>query len=332
VRSLVRGEPALMLRDERPAMHVLIERLTTTERFDLVHADQLNMCQYALRVPRAARVFDAHNALWLLFERLAAVLPTGPRKWFFARESRRLRAYEARMCRAFDAVLAVSHEDRAALEAAGAAPETITVIPITIDTQDVQPLPRRPGGPPRLVHIGTMFWPPNVDAVRWFATEVFPHIRARHPDVVFEVIGADPPPAIRDLGGPGRGIDVLGYVEDPTPHLARAVALVVPLRAGAGMRVKILDGMARGLPIVTTSLGCSGIAVESGTHVLIADGSADFTAATLRLLDDPLLAQRLAQNARHLAVTQYDWRSHRERVHAVYRDAVARAARRAPTH
>ncbi len=169
------------------------------------------------------------------------------------------------MCQAFDAVLAVTPEDRAALEAVGAPPETITVIPITIDTHEVRPLSRRPGGPPRLVHIGTMYWPPNVDAVRWFATAVYPQIRAKHPDVVFDVIGADPPRVIRDLAGPRTGINVLGYVEDPTPHLECAAALVVPLRAGAGMRVKILEGLARGLPIVTTSLGCSGIAVEDGS-------------------------------------------------------------------
>jgi glycosyltransferase involved in cell wall biosynthesis len=146
--------------------------------------------------------------------------------------------------------------------------------------------------------------------------------------VVFEVIGANPPRSIRDLAGPRTGIHVLGYVEDPTPHLEGAAALVVPLRAGAGMRVKILEGLARGLPIVTTRLGCSGIAVEAGEHVLIADSPGDFAAATMRLLDDPALAQRLAETGRRLVETQYDWRAHRAGLHVVYRDAVARAARR----
>jgi len=323
-RSVRRGLPALMLRDDRAAMRALLDRLTAVQRFDLVHADQLNMCQYGLRVLHAARVFDAHNALWLLFDRLATVLPIGPRKWLFAREARLLRSYEGRMCQAFDAVLAVTPEDRAALESVGAVPQTITVLPITIDTQAVRPVPRPPGGPPRLVHIGTMYWPPNVDAVRWFATAVYPQIRAKHPDVVFDVIGADPPRVIRDLAGPRTGIHVLGYVEDPTPHLERAAALVVPLRAGAGMRVKILEGLARGLPIVTTSLGCSGIAVESGTHVLIADAPGDFAAATVRLLDDPALAQRLSEAGRRLVETHYDWRVHRAGLQAVYHNAVAR--------
>ena len=322
--SVWHGQPGLMLRDDRAAMRALIDRLAGTERFDIVHADQLNMCQYGLRVPQAARVFDAHNALWLLCERLAAVLPAGPRKWLFAREARLLRAYEGRMCQVFDAVLAVTAEDRAALEAVGAVAQTITVLPITIDAQQVRPLPRRPVHPPRIVHIGTMYWPPNVDAVRWFATEIYPQIRARYPDVIFDVIGANPPRLVRDLAGPSTGINVLGYVEDPDPYLARAAVLVVPLRAGAGMRVKILDGLARGLPIVTTSLGCSGIAVESGHHVLVADNAPDFAAATLGVLDDPAMAQRLSQAGRHLVETRYDWRGYRGSLQAVYRDAVAR--------
>jgi glycosyltransferase involved in cell wall biosynthesis len=326
--SLCGGGPTLMLRDDRPEMGVLIDNLTTGEPFDLVHADQLNMCQYALRVPHAARVFDAHNALWLLCERLAAVLPLGLRRLAFNREARLLRAYEGRMCRAFDAVLAVSPEDRAALEAVGARRETITVLPITIDTQDIQPLTRQPADPPHLVYIGQMRWPPNVDAVQWFALAVLPQIRARYPDAVFQVIGADPPGSVQALADPSGGIEVLGYVDDPSAYLARAAALVVPLRAATGMRVKILEGMARGVPIVTTKLGCEGIAVEAGRHVLIADDPAEFATATLRLLDDAALAHRLAEDGRRLVETRYEWRRHRAALQAVYLDAVTRAERR----
>lgn len=328
VRSLYGGEPVLMLRDDRREMRVLIEALTSRERFDLVHADQLNMCQFALRVPNAARVLDAHNALWLLYERLAAVLPRGLRRLAFSREARLLRAYEGRMCRACDAVLAVSADDRAALEAVGAVPDTITVVPITVDVHDLQRQPRLPLRPPRLVYIGPMHWPPNLDAVQWFAAAILPRIRARYPEVIFQVIGADPHGSLRGFAEPSHRIEVLGYVDDPAGHFAGAAALVVPLRAGAGMRVKILDGLARGVPIVTTQLGCSGIAVESGRHVLIADDPAEFAAATLRLLDDPALAQRLADNGRRLVETRYDWRAHRASLERVYRDAVRRAARR----
>jgi glycosyltransferase involved in cell wall biosynthesis len=326
--SLCGGGPALMLRDDRPEMRALIDNLTSRQRFDLVHADQLNMCQYALRVRHAARVFDAHNALWLLCERLAAVPQFGFRRLVLAREARLLRAYEGGMCRAFDAVLAVGPDDQAALEAVGATPETITVLPITIDTQDIRPLPRQPTCPPRLIYVGQMRWPPNVDAVRWFALTVLPQIRAHYPNVVFQIIGADPPASVRTLAGPSRGIEVLGYVDDLSAYFTRAAALVVPLRAATGMRVKILEGMARGVPIVTTKLGCSGIAVEAGRHVLIADDSAEFAAATLRLLDDPALARQLAEEGRRLIETQYDWRAHRGVLHAVYRAAVTQASRR----
>src|SRR5262249_6145485 len=155
----------------------------------------------------------------------------------------------------------------------------------TVDTDEARPLQRRPDAD-RIVHIGTMYWPPNIDAVRWFAQEVLPRIRAARPATAFDVIGARPPRAIRALTQPGRDVQVTGYVADPTAHLQRAGAVVVPVRAGSGMRVKILTALAQGLPVVSTSVGCEGIAVRSGEHLLIADDPADFAAATLLLLAD----------------------------------------------
>lgn len=305
--SLAAGESFLMRRDQRAAMHALVRRLTRQTQFDIVHADQLNMAQYAARVPGARTVLDAHNALWVLYRRLADQTPPGPRKWLLAREWRRLRAYEGRAGRAADAVLAVSAEDRDALAEAIGPGREITVLPIAVDLDEIQPLRRRPGAD-RIVHLGTMYWPPNVDAVRWFAERVYPRLRAARPDVGFDIIGARPPREIRALAAPDRGIRVAGYVADPTAHLERAAAVVVPVQAGSGMRVKILTALAQALPVVSTTLGCEGIAVESGVHLLIADDPSDFAAATLRLLNDQAAAHQLGANGRRLMEARYDYR------------------------
>jgi glycosyltransferase involved in cell wall biosynthesis len=318
LRSFLSGQPWMMVRDDRAAMRQRVEWLASETSFDIVHADQLNMAQYAARVPGARRVLDAHNALWLLYKRLWETLGPGPRKWLLGRDWRLLKQYEGRMCREFDAVLAVSEEDEAALTEAVGKVSDIAVIPIAVDTDEVTPVTRRPGAN-HILHIGTMYWPPNIDGVQWFIQQVFPHIRARLPDVTFDVVGARPPQALLDMGGDGTGINVTGYVQDPTPYLEQAGVMVVPLRAGGGMRVKILNALAQELPIVSTSLGCEGIAVEGGRHLLIADTPEDFGQATLRLLQDPGLADELGSNGRRLVQTAYDYRVVCRRLDAVYR-------------
>lgn len=307
LRSLVSGQPWMMVRDDRAAMRQLVDRLAATTRFDIAHADQLNMAQYAARVTGARKVLDAHNALWLLYWRLWQTMGPGPRKWLLGRDWRLLRQYEARICREFDAVLAVSEEDKRALEEALGQRLGVTVIPIAVDAEELPVVPRRPGAD-HILHIGTMYWPPNIDGIRWFVEQVYPRIREQRPGAVFDVLGARPPQELVRLNGDETGVNVAGYVKDTRPYLKRAGVFVVPLRAGGGMRVKILEALARGLPIVTTSLGCEGISVESGRHLLIADTPEAFAQATLRLLEDRSLAEELARNGRRLIECTYDYR------------------------
>ncbi len=308
LRSLSIGQPWMMVRDDRGAMRQLVDRLATTTRFDVVHADQLNMAQYAVRVPGARKVLDAHNALWLLYKRLAATMRPGPRRRLLERDWRLLKDYEGRLVREFDEVLAVSDEDKAALLEAAGQPRDITVIPIAVDTDEILPVTRHETAN-HLLHIGTMYWPPNIDGMWWFIREVYPLIRARRPEVILDVVGARPPEDLLALNGDGKGVNVAGYVPDPAPYLERAGVFIVPLRAGGGMRVKILEALARGLPLVTTTLGCEGIAVEHGRHVLIADTPEAFARETLHLLENRALADELGRNGRRLVEDLYDYRA-----------------------
>jgi glycosyltransferase involved in cell wall biosynthesis len=318
VRSLLTGQPWMMVRDDRKAMRALIDRLAAEQRFDVVHADQLNMCQYAERIPGAFKVLDAHNALWLLYQRLWNTMSPGPRKFLLGRDWRLLKSYEGRLVREFDAVLAVSQEDKAALQQAAGQSVDATVIPIAIDTDEVTVVERK-DALRHILHIGTMYWPPNVDGVDWFINEIYPLIRQQRPDVEFDVVGSRPPDRLLALNNAGMGINVTGYVQDPTPYLERTGVMVVPLLAGGGMRVKILNALAQGLPIVSTSLGCESIAVTHGQDIMIADNPRDFAEAVLQVLDDPEFAVQLGHNGRRLAEQQYDYRQACRPMDAVYK-------------
>ncbi len=316
-RSFLSSQPWMMVRDDRAAMRQLVDRVAAETRFDIVHADQLNMAQYAERVPDARKVLDAHNALWLLYKRLWQTMGDGPRKILLGRDWKLIKTYEGRVCRDFDAVLAVSDEDKAALEEAMGCHGNITVIPIAVDTDEVAYV-NRLSEADHILHIGTMYWPPNIDGILWFIREIYDRVRAQRPGVNFDVVGARPPQEIVELGKNGSGINVTGYVDDPTPYLQKAGVMVVPLRSGGGMRVKILNALSQGLPIVTTALGCEGIAVEPGKHVLVADTPEEFAQAALRLLEDKALAAELGRNGRQLIQSTYDYRAACRPLEAVY--------------
>lgn len=306
-QSLLTGQPWMMLRDERPEMRAVLQELAAARHFDVVHADQLNMGQYALPFTTSRKVLDLHNALWVLYKRLAETLgPTKPMKYILTRDWRLLKQYEGRLCQTFDAVTAVSQEDKAALIEAGAR-DDIAVIPIAIDTDEQAFIPRQPKGP-HIVHIGTMYWPPNIQGITWFLDEIYPRIQQQVPEVRCTLIGARPPASIVERGQADPSLTVTGYVDDPLPYLRDSSMMVVPLLAGGGMRVKILNAMSQGIPMVSTTVGCEGIAVTHEDDILIADEPQTFADACIRLLTDAALNDKVTQNGRRTAEEQYDYR------------------------
>jgi glycosyltransferase involved in cell wall biosynthesis len=315
--SFFSGIPWVITRDHRAAMLTLVQNLTHNTAFDVIHADQLNMAQFAAAVKGGLKVVDLHNALWLLYKRMAETERQGPKKWLFERDWRLLKGYEGKICRDFDRVIAVSEVDKAAIAEVAGAGVDIFVMPIAVDIDETRPVQRAPSAN-RIVHIGTMFWPPNVDGILWFAREVFQLVKAQKPDVGFDIIGARPPEEVVRLSVEDPGIRVTGFVSDVKDYLEQAGVLIVPVRAGGGMRVKILNQLSQQLPIVTTTIGCEGIMVENGKHVLIADRPQDFARAIIQILDNPSLADSLGKAGRELIAEQYDYRKVCSQLEQVY--------------
>ena len=310
-QSLLTHQPFLIIRDRNPAMIDKIHRLIDAEAFDAIHADQLWMAQYALEVLQSAAhtppklVLDQHNAVHLIPKRLANDGANPILRKFLDREARLLMTYEADVCRRFDQVVWVTKEDRQAV--ASLYPPTDNghlqspVIPICADPQRTEPVAQNPNRR-RLTFLGGLHWPPNAQGITWFAKNVFPQIRAEIPDAVLTVIGKSPPAGIE-----GPGIELTGYVNDLRPYLSETAVFIVPLHAGGGMRVKILDAWSWGLPIVSTSIGAEGIAIRPEQDILIADTVPAFAQAVLRIMKDPALAQRIGQNGRRTVLEKYDW-------------------------
>ncbi|MBI2939766.1 MAG: glycosyltransferase [Chloroflexi bacterium] len=272
-----------------------------------------------------AVVLDEHNAEYVLQARAWRIaLRSGHLAGaaYSLLQAWKLRRYEAASLRQVDGVVAVSEADRRALAALGPLPPC-AVVPNGVDTDRYQPLPSRPAGSPRLVFTGTMSFRPNVDAVEWFVRTVWPALRRAEPNLSVAIVGREPTPAVRALGRIA-GVEVVGPVPDDRPPIGSATVYIVPLRIGGGVRLKILQAMAMGVPIVSTTLGYEGIDASSGEHLLAADTPDEFAAAIRRVLHDPALAQSLGASGRALAAAHYDWRQLVPGIEQLYEEAASR--------
>ena len=328
--GVLSGRPFSIERDRSPEMQAAVNQLVEEERPDVLHVVQLNMAQYVRAVNHIPKILDQENAVSTVVERLYRLQGPGLRKALACWEWRRLARHEGEVCKAFDHVLTVTEEDKRALQRLTNGQGNFTVVPIGIDCDAVQPILRKPGAR-NIISIGNLHWPPNADGLLWFAREIFPLVRQQIPDARFYIVGKNPPREVcrlQDSGlkqpatcnlKPETSIVVTGYVEDPTPYFADSAVFIVPLRAGGGMRVKILDAWARGIPIVSTTIGCEGIEVRDGENILIADIPQDFAQAVARVIRDRELAQRLAENGRKWVEEKYDWRKVYQAYDEVYR-------------
>jgi polysaccharide biosynthesis protein PslH len=327
VDTVLRKAPDMALRLETPAMHARLAELLRINSYDVLQVEGIEMAPYALEMPAAGRpqlIFDDHNAEYVLQKRAFSTDARRPRRWIAAAYSliqwQKLAWYERRVCRAADAVVAVSETDRQALRPLVPGLD-VTVVPNGVDLDfyrpgGTPPLPEL--GPHSLVFTGKMDFRPNVDAVLWFANEVLPLITARFPDARFFAVGQSPHARLAPLAG-RPDVGITGRVPDTRPYIAGAGVYVIPLRIGGGTRLKVLEAMAMGQGIVSTRLGCDGFPFEDGREVLFADDPPAFAEAVVKLLEGREQAVALGRAARAYVEAHYGWDAIVPRMEALYR-------------
>lgn len=231
-------------------------------------------------------VLDEHNVEWIISDRLGRQGTLTGRDLVYrayrARERRLRKREEIAACVEADWVLCVTSVDADVLKAA--VPwQRFAVVPTGLEP-DERPFSEPPAEPPTAVFIGKMDYRPNIDAVLWFYESILPLVRQRYPAFRFRVIGPNPPKAVTDTKP--EGVEVTGWVEDPREHLRAATMAAVPLRAGSGARLKILEAMALGRPVVSTTIGAEGIEITPGVEFECADYPTAFAQAMCRLIED----------------------------------------------
>ena len=282
-----------------------IRHLVSTMDFDVVEIDsRLGLYLEALPNDRRCKsILMFHNFTFQQGLRIFRYERRWGKKIRKLLDSIAMFQWEPRYTMRFDQCITVSEIDRDLYLKTNPRLQ-IDVIPNGVDVQKYTPLPAN-NASPTLLFIGNMGYSPCVDAMLYFCREIFPLIRQAVSGVELWIVGKEPLPEVLRLNS--DGVHVTGQVEDVIPYYKQSAVCVVPLRSGGGTRLKILEAMALGRPVVSTTIGCEGLEVVDGQHLLIADKPANFAGKTVRLLNDRELYQHIATEGRTLVVTKYDW-------------------------
>jgi sugar transferase (PEP-CTERM/EpsH1 system associated) len=329
-QMLTTRRPDMSLRLWSPELNARLAARLREQPFDVVEIEGIEMAPYLPTIeaaqPRLLIVYDAHNAEWILQKRACLADLKNPARWMAAAYSwvqwQRLRRYEANLLRRVDHTVAMSHPDRVALR--DVAPDApITVVPNGVD---LAAYTESTGAPIYydLLFTGKMDFRPNIDAVLWFGQHVLPLIQAQRPDTTFAIVGQRPHPRL-DVLRSLPGVTITGFVDDIRPYLAGATVYAAPLRVGGGTRLKLLEAMAMGVPIVSTTVGAEGFPVVNGQELVLADEPDRFARQVLDLLGHPARRAKLAAAGRAFARANYGWEvlvPQLERIYYDYRPAM----------
>ena len=305
-----------------PELQALVTQAVRELAFDVVIASEIDLAPYAVDLPVPFKVLEELELAALFGQLRKATAPLRKARaslmWWKASQ------YVARLVRNFDLCTVASEAERDLVRRVAGSSVPLHVVPNGVDVAACR-LDYGPPSPDSLIYSGALTYSANFDAMAFFLDTTFPLIRAARPAVTLAITGGLDGVNVKRLSHV-EGVTLTGYLPDVRPAVAGSWASVVPLREGGGSRVKILEAMALGTPVVSTSKGVEGLNVRPSTDLLVADTPAEFADQVLRLLASPELRQSLSQHARQTVETRYDW----AQLGAAFDQLVVNAAQRRP--
>jgi glycosyltransferase involved in cell wall biosynthesis len=285
------------------AMQQAIDELCATRDYGFVQLESSVLCSF--RIPHGPRVvLDEHNLEYELFRRMGDGERSAPRRAFSELEHLRMRRFERRAWSRVDAC-AVTSEREARIVRAHVPATPVAVVPNGADLEQFAPDPDVTVEPYTVVFNGNLEYRPNLDAAWFLVDEVWPRVTARFPAAQLTIVGAGRPSDIRNLQR--DGLTVTGRVAAVQPYLARAAIVAVPIRMAGGTRLKVVEALALGKPIVSTTIGFEGIDAVPGTHLVVGDTAESFASHLNRLFFDRASAEQLGRHGRELVEREYSW-------------------------
>lgn len=299
-------------RFDAPTFHRRLTAILKSEKFDIVQLETLFVCPYIPTIRRHSKariVLRAHNIEHLIWERLAEETRHPVKKWYIRHLASTLKSYEHRIIHEVDGIAAITWKDAdyfnniLTSRGAKASPIPVIDIPFGLDVR-IYPEEVTEKKPQGLFTIGSMNWMPNEEGVKWFLEKVWPDVHRQFPDLTYSLAGRAMPEWMKGLRLPN--VHVFGEVEDAHAFIRNHAVMIVPLFSGSGIRIKIIEGMALGKAIISTSLGAEGIAYANGENILIANTPCEFFDMISLCLEDPARRTRIGAHARRLIEAEYD--------------------------
>jgi glycosyltransferase involved in cell wall biosynthesis len=328
IRSiLTTGKPYYVSRYQDLAVAAYIIDEIETFQPDLVQIEHTYMAEYLRKIPpdlERPSILTKHNIdadLALQNYRLA---DSSVRKVFWWLEWKKMALYEPYVDNLFSSVVVMSEVDKAEILRRKKPPPVVNVVENGVDTVKLQPF--APVYDPVMLFIGALDYLPNQDAANYLCREIFPLIKKSFQNAGILLVGRKPSPEI--LGLASEAVEVWGDVPEVEPFYRRASIAVVPLRAGSGSRLKILEAMALGRPVVSTTKGAEGLEIEAGKDFLAADDPAAFAESIKMLFNEPGLYQNISSHARKTVEEKYDWSEAARKMSAIYDRLCATGGRR----
>ena len=304
--NVASGLPYVVTRHASPAFRQAVDRAVSTHGFDLIHCEWTPYAQNLLHLAgRVPMLLMTHNVESMIWARYFATAVNLFKKAYIGLQWRKMERFEASACQLFDEVCCVSGEDAAVMREHFACPH-VSVVPNGVDTQYFAPMDV-PAAPASMVFTGSMDWRPNQDGIGWFVDAILPRIRQQMPQAGLDIVGRNPPAALaRQWAAPG-GVRVSGTVPDVRPAIAGSGLYVVPLRVGGGSRLKILEALAMGKPVLSTTLGAEGLHLEADKHLVLRDDPDSFARQAAAMLSEPERYAAMARNGRDRVLEEYGW-------------------------
>ena len=305
LRSYVAGKTLNMVRNYSPKVQEEVSAQAL--QHDCILVDHYEMFQYVPEGYQGKVILHTHNAEFMMWKRFAELERSPFRRVALQKESARIAKAEKECIHRSDLVFAAPNDQEAFATLGVDQSKFRTTYHLGVDEMLKKPALSFAQTKKALMFMGTLGWEANLDGLLWFIEKVWPQLEAKHDDLKFYIIGKRPPVRLREAAAKHRRIILTGFVEDPEEYYTSCRVLVVPLRFGSGIKVKILDGMYRGIPCVTTAIGTEGLQVTHGREMSVVSGAQAFATETSRLLSDEAAWTQMSTAARKRAAERYTW-------------------------
>lgn len=293
------------------------DELLKEDSWDLIQCEWTPYARFLTHTPTVPILMATHNVESQIWARRADHTGNPFAKVFFRTQEWKMRRFEKQALLRASAATVVTKLDLSTLRNWGV--ENVNLVPNGVDLETYCPIAEEERED-ELLFLASLDWYPNVDALDYFVKNILPIVRARRPGAKLRIVGRKPAESLIKQYSGLPGIDFIGEVKEVRSHLARATVVIVPLRIGGGSRIKILEALAAGKAVISTTIGAEGLDVVSGEHLLVADSPAAFAGGIEELLASTTLRRRLSNNGRKLVTDRYGWDQIANRLESIWYD------------